>query len=430
MAKTYRSYEPNQSSLLPLNPRDWLPDGHVALFVDDVVERLDLSAIYAPYEQEERGYPPHDPTMMTKVWFYAYTQRVHASRQVERRCGEDVGFRVLAAGNKPDHVSLSRFRKKHLKALAGLFVQVLRLCQESGLVKMGHVAIDGTKIKANASRHKAMSWDRLNREDDRLRKEIEKALQEGSDIDDEEDAANAPVPNRLPPGFETRAKRLKKIEEAMQRLRERAKQEQDDPNAQPDSKMQTNFTDPESRIMPTSSPKGAFDQAYNAQLAVDAKAQVILATAVSQTSTDQPHLLLLIDQVRTNVGAYPRKASGDAGYYSKANVDGLREREVTAFIPPDRPRHNEVPPPAPRGRIPATLSPKDRMRRRLRTKAGRATYRMRKSIVEAPIGLVKRVLGFRRFNLRGHQNAQDEWAFVATAYNVMKLYWTASARAG
>ena len=428
MAKTYRRYEPGQSSLLPLNPRDWLPDGHVALFVDDVVDDLDLSAIYAPYEQEARGYPPHNPTMMTKVWFYAYTQGVHSSRQVERRCGEDVGFRVLAAGNKPDHVSLSRFRKNHLKDLAGLFVQVLRLCQESGLVKMGHVAIDGTKIKANASRHKAMSWERLNKEEDRLRKEIEKALQEGSDIDDEEDAADAPVPNRLPPGFETRAKRLKKIEEAKQRLRERAQREQGE-DAEPGPKMQTNFTDPESRIMPTSSPKGAFDQAYNAQLAVDAKAQVILATAVSQTSTDQPHLLPLIDQVHRNAGAYPKRASGDAGYYSNANVDGLHERDIAAFIPPDRPRHGEVPPPAPRGRIPASLPPKERMRRRLRTKAGRATYRMRKSIVEAPIGLVKRVLGFRRFNLRGHQNARNEWAFVATAYNVMKLYWTGGARA-
>ncbi len=429
MAKTYRSYEPGQSSLLPLNPRDWLPDGHVALFVDDVVDDLDLSAIYAPYEQEGRGYPPHNPTMMTKVWFYAYTQGVHSSRQVERRCGEDIGFRVLAAGNQPDHVSLSRFRKRHLKDLAGLFVQVLRLCQASGLVKMGHVAIDGTKIKANASRHKAMSWGRLNKEEDRLKREIEKALQDGSDIDDEEDAADAPVPNQLPPGFETRAKRLQKIREAKERLRERAQHEQGDEDAEPDAKMQTNFTDHESRIMPTSSPKGAFDQAYNAQLVVDAKAQVILATTVSQTSTDQPHLLPLVDEVRSNTGAFPKKTSGDAGYYSKANVDGLENRGIVAFIPPDRPRHNEVPPPAPRGRIPAALPPKDRMRRRLRTKVGRATYRMRKSIAEAPLGLVKRVLGFRRFNLRGHQNAKDEWAFVATTYNVMKLYWANQAHA-
>ena len=421
MAKTYRDYDPNQSFLLPPNPRDWLPEGHVALFVDDLVDKLDLTTIYAPYEREERGYPPHNPRMMVKVWFYAYTQRVHASRQVERRCTEDVGFRVLAGGNVPDHVSLSRFRKNHLKDLAGLFAQVLKLCQEAGLVKMGHVSIDGTKIKANASRHKAMSWDRLNKEEEKLRKEIEEILQKGANIDDEEDARDEPVPNRLPPEFATKKQRLQKIEEAKKRLEERATKERKD--GVPDAKMQTNFTDPESRIMPTSSPKGAFDQAYNAQLAIDSKEQVIVATDVSQTAPDQPHLLPMVDIVKHNTGAYPKKASADAGYFSQDNYDGLRDRKIQGFIPPDRPKHGDQPKGPPRGRIPKDLGFKDRMRRLLRTRRGRAVYKRRKAIVEPPIGLIKRVLGFRRFNLRGHQNAKDEWAFEATVYNSMKLFW-------
>jgi len=422
VAKTYRQYDPNQSFLLPPNPRDWLPEGHIALFVDDLVDKLDLSKVYAPYEREERGYPPHDPRMMVKILFYAYTQRVFSSRQMERKCTEDVGFRVLSGGNKPDHVSLSRFRKKHLSDLADLFTQVLRMCQSTGLVKLGHVSLDGTKIKANASRHKAMSWERLNKEEQRLQEEIEEELRDGAKVDEEEDEAGDGVPNILPPGFATKKERLQRIEEAKRRLEERAKKERED--GVPDPKMQTNFTDPESRIMPTSSPKGAFEQAYNAQLIVDAKEQVIVAADVGQVAPDTGYLPSMVDQVKANTGRPPKKLSADAGYFSQPNLDALRDREIEAFIPPDRPKHSDSPPAAPRGRIPKALGLKDRMRRFLRTRRGRMVYGRRKAIVEPPIGLIKRVLGFRRFNLRGHQHARDEWRFEATVYNAMRLFWT------
>ncbi|MGH9893894.1 MAG: IS1182 family transposase, partial [bacterium] len=356
MAKTYRDYEPDQSFLLPPNPRDWLPEGHVALFVDDLVDGLDLSKIYASYEREERGQPPHDPLMMTKLWTYAYTQGLHASRQLERKSIEDVGYRILAAGNTPDHVAFSRFRKRHLSDLADLFTQVLKLCQGAGLVKLGHVATDGTKVKANASRHKAMSYDRLVKEENRLRNEIEETLRKGVELDEAEDAADAPVPNRLPRGFETKKKRLAKIQEAKKRLEERARNETGKADAVPDPKAQTNFTDPESRILPTSSPKGAFDQAYNAQLSVDAKAQIIVATDVVQTSADGPTLLPMMDQVKQNTGRYPKKASADAGLFSEPNVEGLTTRGIDAYLAAGREKHHDPEAPAPRGRIPNGLS--------------------------------------------------------------------------
>ena len=424
MAKTYLPYVPTQSFLLPPNPREWLPEDHLAMFIDQMVGGLDLGAIEAHYDAEVRGAPPHNPRMMVKVIFYAYTQGLHSARKIERACIENIPYRVLAGNVAPDHSCFNRFRSTHIEALADLFTQSLRLAQAQGLVRVGHVSLDGTKIKANASRHKAMSYGRMTKEEKRLRDEIKKTLEEAQRLDERENEEfGDEKENRLGPDFNTKEKRLKKIQEGMRRIEEEVRKKTGKPEALPDEKAQTNFTDPESRIMPTSSPKGAFDQAFNAQLVANQDGW-LLAIDVSQSSADSPHLPALMEQAIDNTGIVPEVGSFDAGYFSAPNLEYLKHKGIDAYIPPDRQKHGAPVAPAPRGRIPAHLSPADRMRRKLRTKKGRAIYARRKAIAEPPIGLLKRVLGFRRFNMRGHTKARGEGRFVAAVYNVMKWYWS------
>ena len=375
MSKTFRPYEPDQISLMPPSMRDWLPSDHLAYFISDVVDNLDLSVIMERYAGEERGYPPYHPAMMVKVLLYAYCSGVASSRKIEKRLCEDIAFRVLAANNTPDFRTISDFRKDHLKALAGLFLQVLKLCQKAGLVKLGHVALDGTKIKANASKHKAMSYKRMKEEEARLEAEVAELLKKAEAVDEEEDQryGKGKKGDELPKELAFRDSRLKKIREAKAtleaeaRLEAEKRPEKSDEDDRPSDKAQRNFTDPDSHIMPASGGK-YFIQAYNAQAAVDSANQVIVAAEVTNKPIDRGQAEPMMEIVKVNAGQLPCQMSADAGYFSSDVVNNLTALGIDVYMPPDKIGHRFNLPPAPRGRIPQSLSIADRMRRKLRTK--------------------------------------------------------------
>ncbi len=424
MSKTFRPYIPEQSLLLPPSLSDWVPEGHLARFVSDVVDELDLSLIESAYE-EERGYPPYDPRMMTKLLLYAYATGTYSSRRIASKLTDSVAFRFLAAGNAPDFRTINRFRRIHGNALDGLFTQVLHLCQAAGLVKLGKVAVDGTKIKANASKHKAMSYGRMNEKLRALKDEVRRIREEADRIDEEEDRLYGKDKrgDELPEELRTREGRIKKIRQAKAALeaeaREQAKAEGKDPtNAKPDEKAQRNFTDPESRIQKTSD---GFIQGYNAQIAVDSHAQVIVAQHVAQTSPDAPHLVPVIAAACVLLGDRPKQVLADAGYWSEANVWELRKVHIDPYIPPRRIKHDEIQTP-PRGRMPRRLSFKDRMERKLRTARGRAVYAHRKIIPEPVFGQIKQARGFRQFLRRGISAVSEEWTLICTVHNLLKLH--------
>ena len=444
MSKTYRPYEPDQILLLPPSVKDWLPTGHLAHFVSDIAEKLDLRAITGVYEREERGHPPYHPVMMVKVLIYAYCVGLPSSRRVERGLVEDVALRYLAANNTPDFRTISDFRKRHLEALQGLFVQVLRLCQKAGMVKLGHVALDGTKMKANASKHKAMSYGRMKKTEAQLQTEVAELLRRADEVDEAEDAeyGRDKRGDELPAELAHREGRLKKIQEAMEALEWEAREEaeakkrEDDkraakdpqhshpkaPDPTPKDKAQKNFTDPDSRIMPQSGERRAFMQGYNCQAAVDGKEQVIVAADVVQQTNDSQQAKPMLEQVEANTGAVPSKASMDTGYFSKDNVAALEKMGVEVFIPPERLKHGEVRPPAPRGRIPKGLSAKELARRKLSTIRGRTIYAKRKTIVEPVFGQIKQARRFRQFLLRGITKVKGEWSLICTTHNLLKLW--------
>ena len=358
MSKTFRPYEPNQDFLMPASIREWLPSDHLAYFISDIVEHLDLSSVMERYAGEERGYPPYHPAMMVKVLLYAYCIGVPSSRKIEKRLCEDIAFRVLAANNTPDFRTISDFRKDHLKALSGLFLQVLKLCQKAGLVKLGHVALDGTKIKANASKHKAMSYKRMKEEEVRLEAEVAALMKKAEAVDEEEDHRYGKDKrgDELPKELAFRKSRLKKIREAKEALEEETKREAEVAAAAgkknkkhrgvPDDKAQRNFTDPESRIMPA--PVGKhFIQAYNAQSAVDSAHQVIVAAEVTNKPADRGQAEPMIEVVKENTGWLPRQMSADAGYFSSDAVNDLTVRGIDVYVPPDRMGHRLTLPLAP-----------------------------------------------------------------------------------
>ena len=422
MSKTYRPYEPDQILLLPPSVKDWLPTGHLAHFISELVdESLDLKAITKVYEREERGYPPYHPVMMTKVLLYAYCMGMQSSRKIEKCLMEDVGFRMLAANNTPNFRTISDFRKEHLAALDGLFLQVLKLCQKAGMVKLGHVALDGTKMKANASKHKAMSYDRMKKDEARLAAEVKEFLRQAEETDAREDAEYGPDKrgDELPAELAFREGRLKKIREAKEALEREAREAG---AVEPKDKAQRNFTDPESRIMPSSSEKGSFLQGYNCQAAVDDKHQVIVACDTTQQTNDSQQAKPMLEQVKKNTGQAPDKVSMDAGYSSEANIVDVEALGTEAFIATSRKKHGDVVPAAPRGRIPKKLSVLDRMRRKLLTKKGRAIYAKRKEIVEPVFGQTKRCRGFRQFSLRGLKKVKCEWSLICTTNNLLKLW--------
>lgn len=429
MSKTFRPYEPGQMFLMPASLQDWLPKGHLVYFISDVVDHLDLSVIWSRYG-EERGYPPYHPAMMVKVLLYAYCLGVPSSRKIAKRLEEDIGFRVLAANNTPDFRTISDFRKDHLKALAALFLQVLRLCQKAGLVKVGHVSLDGTKIKANASKHKAMSYKRMREEEARLEAEIVELLKKAEAEDAEEDRryGRDKRGDELPPELAFREGRLAKIREAKAALEAEARAEVERGGGKggkatgvPADKAQRNFTDPESRIMPAPGGK-QFEQCYNAQAAVDSTRQVIVAAEVTQQPSDKGQAVPLMEQVQANTGGLPREMSADAGYFSSEAVQELTARGIDVYMPPDRMQHTYSMPAAARGRIPTGLSTADRMRRKLRTKQGRKRYGLRKELSEPVFGQIKQARGFRQFLLRGKVKVQGEWQLICTGHNLLKLF--------
>jgi transposase len=425
MAKTYRPYLPEQALLLPPSLRDWLPEGHLAYFVSDLVDQLDLSAIVGAYEDEERGSPPYHPVMMTKVLVYGYCVGVFSSRRIARHLVEDVAFRVLAAGNVPDFRTIADFRKIHLPALRALFEQVLEMARDLKLVDVGRVAIDGSKVKANASKHKAMSYGRLNEKRRQLREEVAQLLARAEAIDAAEDVEYGPTRrgDELPAELTRREDRLARIREAKLALEARAKTEaaaKGEPveTAKPDPKQQYNFTDPESRIMP--SPDG-FVQGYNVQVAVN-DFQLILGQAVTQDTNDKRQLDPMITTVARQAGVTPMIVLADAGYCSETSLVAIARRPIDAYISTRKQQHGERPGPCPRGPLPADATRVDRMTRKLQTKTGAAMYAARKTLVEPVIGQIKHARGFRQFLLRGFDKVQGEWALVCTTHNILKLY--------
>jgi transposase len=425
MAKTYRPYLPEQDLLLPPSLRDWLPEGHLAYFVSDLVDQLDMSAIMAVYEDEDRGYPPYHPVMMTKVLVYAYCVGVFSSRRIQRRLIEDVAFRVLAAGNEPDFRTIADFRRMHLAVLKGFFEQVLRLARELGAPRVGRVALDGSKVKANASKHKAMSYGRMRDKAHQLREEVKQLLAQAEAADAADDAQYGPDRrgDELPAELQRRETRLKRIREAKRALEARAKAEaaaagQPTDTATPDPKAQYNFTDPESRIM--HGPDG-FVQAYNVQVAVD-DLQLIVGQAVTQETNDKKQLVPMIATIEQQSGDRPTQVLADAGYCSDENLAALAATPIDAYISTRKQTHNERPGPCPRGPLPKTATRTDRMARKLHTKAGAAVYAARKAIVEPVIGQIKHARGFRQFLLRGLEKVEGEWALLCTTHNILKLH--------
>ena len=410
MSKTFRRYEPDQMLLMPVALQEWLPADHLAYFISDVVDQVDLKEILSRYEGEERGYPPYHPVMMVKVLVYAYCVGAPSSRRIEKRLHEDIAFRVLAANNTPDFRTISDFRKEHLVALGGLFLKVLELCRQAGLAKLGHVSLDGTKVKANASKHKAMSYGKMKEKRARLEAEVEELLKRAQEVDEEEDRRG----DELPVELAFRESRLKKIREAQEALEAEA---QAQGKEAPEDKAQRNFTDPDSRIMPGPGGK-EFSQSYNCQAAVDSAHQVIVAVDVTNQPPDQGWALPLVQQTENNTGTLPREASADAGYYSAQAVAELYALGVDPFIPPDKTRHGTVIPSAPRGRIPRHLSPADRMR----TQRGRQRYALRMGTVEPVFGQIKQARGFRQFLLRGLAKVKLEWKLICAGHNLLKLF--------
>ncbi len=425
MAKTFRPYDPDQLLLMPPALADWVPEDHLARFVSDVVDTLDLAAIEERYD-EERGYPPYHPRMMVKVLLYGYCTGVYSSRKIARQLTDSVAFRFLAAGNQPDFRTVSEFRKRHGAALAGLFQQVLRLCRRAGLVKLGQVAIDGTKIKANASKHKAMSYRRMHEAEAALAAEVAELLRRAAVADQDEDARYGAERrgDELPTELARRESRLAKIREAKAALeveaRTRAQGDGTPPDeARPPDKAQRNFTDPESKIQKSSE---GFIQGYNAQVAVDATAQVIVAQHVTAASPDAEQLQPAVAAMVSGLHRRPQVVLADAGYWSEANVVALQQRGIQPLIATGRRKHRETVPKAPRGRPPAGLTLKQRMTRTLATLRGHALYARRKAIVEPPFGQIKHARGFRQFLRRGLRAVGEEWALICTSHNLLKLY--------
>ena len=435
MPTTFRRYAPDQSLLLPPDVRAWLPEGHLAHHVSDLVDEMDLTAFYAPYAGDGRRNAPYAPRMLVKVLLYAYATGVFSSRGIARKLEEDVAFRVLAAGNFPQHRTICEFRRRHLADFKQLFVAVVSLARELGLARFGKLSIDGTKVRANASKRKAMSYERLQREERRLAREVEALLHQADAVDTAEDVRFGPAVrgDELPAELRRRETRLAAIRAAQARLEAAARAADDARGRQPgearnprggqpykraygepDAKAQSNFTDPQSGIMKTSSE--GFQQCYNAQAAVDADNQLVVATEVTAKASDQGALPVLLDAVNETLGAQPETVLADAGYCNEGDLADLEQRGVDGYVAAGR----EGKQAAKRDleKHPATA----RMVQKLATPAGRAAYAERKWLSEAPNGWIKHVLGFRRFSLRGLAKVRCEWDLVCLALNVKRLH--------
>jgi transposase len=433
MPKGYRTYLPEQDLLLPPSLRDWLPENHLAYFVSDVVNALDLSAMDAVYEKEMRGQPPYDPRLMTKLLVYGYCTGVFSSRRIQKRVQEDIPFKVLAAGNEPDFRTISDFRKIHIKTLQKLFEQVLAMALECGAIKLGRVSLDGTKLKANASKHKAMSYGRMQEKQSQLKEEVRQLLEQAEAADQEEDRQyGSKRGDELPEELQRRETRLAKIKEAKkvveQRARDKAAAEgqsaDEAERAKPEDKDQYNFTDPESRMM-----KGAdgFVQGYNAQAAVEPKLLLIVGQSVTEATNDKKQLIPMVELIEQQSGQRPETILADNGYCSEQNLEHLEsadepERKIEGFIATGKQKHGEHRLPATRGPLPKGATRVDRMKRKLKTKVGKAVYAARKCVVEPVFGQIKQARGFRQFLLRGKEKVKGEWALLCLTHNVLRLH--------
>jgi len=415
MSKSFREWNVDQVWLLPPSVNDFVPADHVAHFVRDTVRTaLDLQLIYRSYKSE-RGQPPFHPAMMVALLLYAYSQGIYASRRIAKACEERIDFMAVTGMQKPDFRTISKFRQRHLPALRLLFVESLRLCREAGLVELGHVALDGTKIKANASKHKAMSYGRMKEAEPVLAKTVEDWMSQAHGADDDDDQTHGPDRrgDETPDWMASKEARLAKIRAAKAALEAEAKAAGKDT---PADKAQRNFTDPESRIQKT---KDGFIQGYNAQAAVDHANQIIVACDVGPSSADNPQLVPMVDQIAANTGAVPNEVSADAGYIAEANLAALDARGVDAYIAPGRQRHGKSAPSAGQPVTPETRV--GRMVAKLRDGAWGSPYHLRKITVEPVFGQIKQARGFRQFLMRGLANVQGEWAMVCTAHNLCKL---------
>lgn len=433
MPKGYRTYLPEQDLLLPPSLRQWLPDNHLVYFVSDVVDQLDLSAMHAVYEEEKRGQPPYDPLLMTKLLVYGYCTGVFSSRRIQKRLQEDIPFKVLTAGNEPDFRTISDFRKIHIETLQNLFEQVLAMALECGAIKLGRVSLDGTKLKANASKHKAMSYGRMKEKQQQLKEEVKQLLEQAAAADEQEDRQyGSKRGDELPEELRRRETRLAKIKQAKkvveQRARDKAAEEgknaEEAKLAKPDDKDQYNFTDPESRIM-----KGGdgFVQGYNAQAAVEATLLLIVGQTVTEAANDKKQLKPMVELIEQQSGQRPEAILADNGYCSEENLDylesaGQPERKVEGFIATGKQKHGEHRVPAKRGPLPKDATRVDRMKQKLKTQVGKAVYAARKCVVEPVFGQIKQARGFRQFLLRGKEKVKGEWALVCLTHNILRLH--------
>ena len=436
MPTSFLPYEPNQDFLLPPSLSEWLPENHLAYFVSEIIDRLDLQIFYARYEGDGRRNQPFDPALLVKVLVYGYATGVFSSRKIAKKLYEDVAFRMLGAGNFPSHRTICDFRLRHLPELKALFVQVVRLAKELGLVKLGTMALDGTKVKANASKHKAMSYGRMQEQEQKLKQEIEGLLERARATDAQEDAHFGvdQADEELPLELQRRQQRLAKIEAAKARLEGRQRQADQErgrhPDDQqrrgggagrpfkhsfgePDDKAQDNLTDPQSRIMKMG---GNIEQCYNAQAAVDGESQLILATGLTNNAADNGELLPMIEAVKNNLGELPKRVLADSGYRSERAFAALEPQGVEALVALGR--EGKDPATIDRERYPASA----RMAERLATPQGKAHYRRRKVIPEPVFGWIKHVLGFRQFSLRGLSKVTGEWSLVCLAINMRRMW--------
>jgi transposase len=446
----FRQPEPaSQGFLLPPSPRDWLPQGHLAWFIMDTVEQLDIEELLGKYRICGKGELAYPPRVMLSLLIYGYATGVFSSRKIASAIDENLAFRVIASSLRPGHRSICRFREENLDLFKSYFVQVVQIAKEAKLVKMGTIAIDGTKVKANASKHKAMSYDRMQQEEQRLRREIDALTDKAKGQDEREDVDLGPDfrGDELPKELERREARLKTIQDAKKRLEERKAREAKEkaeseapaaaptpskpasatvrqqeepkseepkavaPEAQPKPKDQENFTDPDSRIMKTG---GGFEQCYNGQAAVDAKSQIIVGARLTQKASDNGQLVPVLNEAYENTGVAPNNVLADAGYKNEADLATLDAMKIAAFIAVGREGKDK---PAPQNEQPLTAA----MRKKLKTKRGRERYRKRKHIVEPVFGWLKRVLGFRAFSVRGLRKVAGEWDLVCMALNLRRM---------
>lgn len=423
---SYLPYEPQQQALLPQALQDWLPEGHLAYFISDTVDSLDLQAFYARYDGGGSRNQPFHPAMMVKVLVYAYATGVFSSRKIARKLHEDVAFRVLAADNFPAHRTISDFRAFHLKELGELFVQVVRLAREMGLVKLGTIAVDGTKVKANASRHKAMSYGHMLKAEAELKAQIAALLQRAKAADEAE--KNEPEID-IPAEIARRQDRLNAIAQARARLEQRQRETELDKGRDPDDKprggrykrefgvpedkAQDNFTDPDSRIMTRAG--GGYDASYNAQTAVDETAHIIVAAELTNSASDAAQLPVMLQAVGDNLGQRPRQVLADTGYRGESVFEQLANCGTDVIVSLGREGKKLVR--FDRQRSPLTAQMADK----LQTDAAKEAYRRRKWIAEPPNGWIKNVLGFRQFSLRGLHRVSAEWKLVCMALNLRRM---------